>query len=163
MAEILRNPIDWSSAIKAYEDGWKEADKSMTDVDEAKAVLAVCANPGIALSASDRAQIANSLRAMIANSLRAMIAKAEQADEFEAFKRDVSDKVEAVLNCKSRHDELICIRELASLVPPKPVDPLVEAMSEAMCGIPGATSSYRVDALRAALAKRGLQISEVQP
>ena len=123
----------------------------MTDIDKAKAVLAVCANFGIALSGSDRVQIANSLRAMIA--------KAEQADEFEAFKRDVSDAVEDYCgyvppDCPSH--------PITRFILPKPVDPLVEALNEALLSEQDMGAQEMADNFRAALAKRGLQISEVQ-
>ena len=128
----------------------------MTDIDKAKAVLAVCANPGIALSASDRVQIANSLRAMIA--------KAEQADEFEAFKRDVSDAVEAVF--AGYHDApipwVVMRRKLEPFIIAKPVDPLVAVMDDFM-SMDGGCLEECVEQFRAALAKRGLQISDVQP
>lgn len=122
----------------------------MTDIDKAKAVLAVCANFGIALSGSDRAQIANSLRAMIA--------KAEQADEFEQFKRQVSDKVEALLEWPSIRLQEIIVHNLSDLILPKPVDPLVEACTEAHNKGYHETEAAFADDLRAALAARGGKI-----
>lgn len=83
-------------------------------------------------------------------------------EHHEQFKRDVSDKVEAVLNCKSRHDELICIRELASLIPPKPVDPLVEALNAVRDNPCIRDTAEIANDLRAALAKLGHEVREIE-
>lgn len=136
----------------------------MTEIDKAKAVLAVCANFGIALSGSDRAQIANSLRAMIA--------KAEQADEFEAYKRQVSDAVELVID-DCGHDgfhKVYIQQNLSRFILPKPdkqlrsiaADRLVYAASEYFCN--RKNNLELIDAIvelaaSAALAKQGLEIT----
>ena len=60
--------------------------------------------------------------------------------------------------------EMPSAKALARLIArtePPPIDPVNEAMSEAMCGIPGEDYANSVKAFREALAKRGLEIREV--
>ena len=119
----------------------------MTEIEKAKALWRLCANMQLALSGSDRVQIANSFKAMIE--------KAEQAEGFEVFKREVSDAVEAsMLSVEAEH-------RLRRFILPKPVDPLVEVaeeLRETYC----ATGADWAKATRAALAKRGLEVREIE-
>lgn len=125
----------------------------MTEIEKAKAVWRICANVAIPLSGSDRAQIANSFKAMIE--------LAEQAEGFEAFKREVSDAVEKLLAWPSIRSQEIIVHNLSRFILPKPVDPLVEVaeeLRETYC----ATGADWAKATRAALAKHGLEIREVE-
>lgn len=74
--------------------------------------------------------------------------------EFEAFRREVSDAVEEAHRMRNTSN-------LTRFIIAKP-DPLVEAMSEAMCGVPGEDYTQPAKDLRAALAARGLEIREVR-
>lgn len=86
--------------------------------------------------------------------------EAHEADkaEHEAFAQRVSDAVgqyERELNGGAGD-----FSNLRQFIIAKP-DPLVEAMSEAMCGIAGEDYRESAEALRAALASRGLEIRKV--
>ena len=84
---------------------------------------------------------------------RALEAHDATLAEFEAFRREVSDKAEVV---KKLHPTAACY--LGDLILPKPVDPLVEAIREASVSDADDGDASR---LRAALAKRGLKLVEV--
>lgn len=77
--------------------------------------------------------------------------------EFEAFKREVSDAVEDYYG-EYRKDLMHPL--LRRFILPKPVDPLVEAVREAMDADNETTVQFTND-LRASLAKRGLKLVEV--
>lgn len=122
----------------------------MTEIEKAKAVWRICANPAIPLSGSDRAQIANSFKAMIE--------LAEQAEGFEAFKREVSDAAVEY----NEHGSPIAWTGFDRFIIAKP-DPLVEALLE-ISGEGGYDNfdhyAYR---LRSALEARGLELREIEP
>ena len=72
--------------------------------------------------------------------------------QHEAFKREVSDAVEAsMLSVEAEH-------RLRRFILPKPVDPLVEVLAANW------VTATQVDAdyIRAALAKRGLEVREIE-
>ena len=116
----------------------------MTEIEKAQAAWRTCANAAIFLSGPDRAQITNSFKAMIE--------KAEQAEGFEAFKRDVSDAVEAFFEASG----FDATKGLIRFILPKPVDPLVEAWDEAWVEL--SDKPAKLETFRAALAKRGGKI-----
>ena len=72
----------------------------------------------------------------------------------EAFKREVSDAVEAFFEASG----FDATKGLARFILPKPVDPLVEACTEAHGHGYHDTEAAFADQLRAALAKRGGRI-----
>ena len=80
--------------------------------------------------------------------------------EFYAYKREVSDSVEHYLdqwrNSTPSREVFAC--QFGSFILPKPVDPLVEAIREASVSDADDGDASR---LRAALAKRGLNLVEV--
>lgn len=127
----------------------------MTEIEKAKTLWRICGNMAIYLSVSDRAQIANSFKAMIE--------KAEQAEGFEAFKREVSDAVEKLINSVG-HDGIALGRVthyLADFILPKPVDPLVAVMDDFM-SMDGGCLEECVEQFRVALARRGLEVREIE-
>ena len=74
-------------------------------------------------------------------------------EQHEAFKREVSD---AIIDCGAE-------RYLSRFILPKPVDPLVDAIQEADEVETGwARASDYAEHLRAALAKRGLEVREIE-
>lgn len=139
----------------------------MTEIEKAKALWRLCGNMQLALSASDRVQIANSFKAMIE--------KAEQAEGFETFKQEVSDAVEKLINSVG-HDDIALGRVthyLADFILPKPdkqlrsiaADRLVYAASEYFCN--RKNNLELIDAIvelaaSAALAKSGLEVREIE-
>lgn len=121
----------------------------MTEIEKAKAVWRICANVAIPLSGSDRAQIANSFKAMIE--------LAEQAEGFEAFKREVSDAIE--LNWSGSNFGPPA--HLARFILPKPKpDPLVEALNAVNPDVSHGEGDAEL--FRAALAKRGVEVREIE-
>ena len=77
--------------------------------------------------------------------------------EFEAFKRKVSDAVEGFWNyCHTTNTPFPA--DLDRFIIPKPVDPLVEALDEAWDAV---GRPAQADRLRAALAKRGLEVRKI--
>ena len=118
----------------------------MTEIEKAKAVWRICANLAIPLSGSDRARMRQLLR---------MIEKAEQAEGFEAFKREVSDAVEDYCGYVPPDSPS---HPITRFIIAKP-DPLVEALRETYNDD---SSKGDADALRAALAKRGLEVREIE-
>lgn len=123
----------------------------MTEIEKAKTLWRICGNMAIYLSVSDRAQIANSFKAMIE--------LAEQAEGFEAFKREVSDAIE--LNWSGSNFGPPA--HLARFILPKP-DPVLAPLVEALAEYDPDNLPNEADAenLRAALAKRGLEIREIE-
>lgn len=79
-------------------------------------------------------------------------------EQHEAFKREVSDAVDAYLAHMSPWPD----NSLRRFILPKPVDPLVEAIDDLKDGRAGGTTESYAACLRAALAKRGLEIREVE-
>ena len=77
-------------------------------------------------------------------------------EQHEAFKRGVSDAIERAFP----HGDWAPHGSLAPFILAKP-DPLVEAMSEAMCGVPGEDYTQPAKDLRAALAARGLEVRKI--
>lgn len=86
--------------------------------------------------------------------------------EFEAFRREVSDAASEALaamvsSVTVAHERAVVGHNtIARFILPKPVDPLVEAVREAMDADNETTVQFTND-LRAALAKRGLKLVEV--
>ena len=77
-------------------------------------------------------------------------------EQHEQFKRDVSDAIDSsVLTPETE-------AHLSRFILPKPVDQLVAVMDDFM-SMDGGCLEECVEQFRAALAKRGLQISEGQP
>ena len=64
----------------------------------------------------------------------------------------------AIANRPAKVDSDLRTFRIALETLPQPVDPLVDAMSEAMCGVPGEDYTQPAADLRAELAKRGLEI-----
>lgn len=78
--------------------------------------------------------------------------------EFEAFRREVSDAVEEMLS------EHTSPHKMKRFILPKPVDPLVEVLTEVLGKpMPGCerAAQTRAEALRTALHKRGLEVRAV--
>ena len=89
---------------------------------------------------------------------RALEAHDATLAEFEAFKREVSDEAERILNCTNVNKRYAACLSLSRFIIPKPVDPLVEAVKD--CGyakLDAIEPEFAAD-LRAALAKRGGRI-----
>ena len=84
----------------------------------------------------------------------AVQAHARTLAEFEAHKRAVSDAVKYYFTGVYKPPRL------GGFILPDPVDPLVEAMSMAMCGVEGEDYTNSAKCLRDELAKRGLKIVE---
>ena len=121
----------------------------MTEIEKAKTLWRICGNMAIYLSVSDRAQIANSFKAMIE--------LAEQAEGFEAFKREVSDAIQSCMLGP------VAEERLSPFILPKPVDPLVDAIQEADEVETGwSRASDYAEHLRAALAKSGLEVRAIE-
>jgi predicted nucleic acid-binding protein len=78
--------------------------------------------------------------------------------ELNAYKREVSDEAERILNCTNINKRYAACLSLNRFTLPKPVDPLVEAIREASVSDADDGDASR---LRAALAKRGLKLVEV--
>ena len=76
-------------------------------------------------------------------------------EQHEAFKREVSDEI-AKLGCWP--DTV----NLQRFILPKPVDPLVEAWLDAFPGNHREDSVEECEKIRAALAKRGLEVRETE-
>ena len=76
-------------------------------------------------------------------------------EQHEAFKREVSDEI-AKLGCWP--DTV----NLQRFILPKPVDPLVEAWLDAFPGNHREDSVEECEKIRAALAKRGLEVREIE-
>ena len=83
---------------------------------------------------------------------------ASTIEQHEAFKREVSDAVEAYLAHMSPWPD----NSLRRFILPKPVDPLVEAWLDAFPGNHREDSVEECEKLRAALAKRGLEVREIE-
>lgn len=88
-------------------------------------------------------------------------------EQHEAFRQEVSDAAELARagTVECGHSETWwALEPLDRFILPKPVDPLVEAMRDA-CGAQGMETKHTpvelTEHLRAALAKRGLQIVDV--
>ena len=80
-------------------------------------------------------------------------------EQHEQFKREVSDAVEYFMDGPVG---LGTARErLGRFILPKPVDPLVEALNEALLSEQDMGALEMADAVRAALAKRGLEVREI--
>lgn len=81
-------------------------------------------------------------------------------EQHEAFKRDVSDAVEAYNDLWRKRtpgrDEFM--GHFIRFILPKPVDPLVEAIQEWW----DADGYAHIETFRAALAKRGLEVREIE-
>ena len=78
-------------------------------------------------------------------------------EQHEAFKREVSDAIQSCMLGP------VAEERLSPFILPKPVDPLVDAIQEADEVETGwARASDYAEHLRAALAKRGLKIVEVE-
>ena len=124
----------------------------MNDIDP-KALEHACQCAGRSVHHFDRMALDLPLRASI-------VAHARAIEQHEAFKREVSDAVEAVF--AGYHDApipwVVMRRKLEPFIIAKP-DPLVEAMAD--CGVDRFESW--ANQLRAALAARGLEIREKQP
>ena len=129
----------------------------MTDIDP-KALEHACQCAGRSVHHFDRMALDLPLRASI-------VAHARAIEQHEAFKREVSDAVEAVF--AGYHDApipwVVMRRKLEPFILAKP-DPLVEAIQAADEAHPGwESASDYAQHLRAALAARGLEIREKQP
>lgn len=122
----------------------------MTDIDP-KALERACQCANRSLHHFDRMAMDLPLRVSI-------IAHAHTIEHHEQFRRDVSEALEAYQKADSFEDRCNTWNALLRFILPEPVDPLVEAMSEAMYGIPGEDYHAPAQALRTALAKYGLQI-----
>lgn len=85
----------------------------------------------------------------------------EAIEQHEAFRQEVSDAVESLCNTTFVYEEYLDMRDMLRrrFIITKP-DPLVEVLKDAddMVRVPDAPSYP--DAIRAALAKRGLEIRE---
>lgn len=79
-------------------------------------------------------------------------------EQHEAFKREVSEAVERVLDESGEHIPIAFKPKLASFILPKPVDPLVEVCREIGLG----SSKTAAEELRAALAKHGLKLERIE-
>ena len=123
----------------------------MTDIDP-KALEHACQCAGRSVHHFDRMALDLPLRASI-------VAHARAIEQHEAFKREVSDAVED-LRREWPEVRSHIVSRLSVFIIPKP-DPLVEAMSEAMCGVPGEDYTQPAKDLRAALAARGLEVRKI--
>lgn len=85
-------------------------------------------------------------------------------DQHEAFRREVSDAVEAYNDLWRKRtpgrDEFM--GHFIRFILPKPVDPLVEAWLDAFPGNHREDSVEECEKIRAALAKRGLEVREIE-
>ena len=86
------------------------------------------------------------------------IALCRAIEQHEQFKREVSDVAEGILNCTNINKRYGACLTLNRFILPKPVDPLVEACTEAHGHGYHDTEAAFADQLRAALAKRGGKI-----
>ena len=77
-------------------------------------------------------------------------------EQHEEFRREVSEAVEQRFNHNS-----LAYGCLDRFILPKPVDPLVEAMSEAMCGVPGEDYTQPAKDLREAMMARGYKWTKI--
>ena len=84
-------------------------------------------------------------------------------EQHEAFKREVSDAVEAVF--AGYHDApipwVVMRSKLEPFILPKPVDPLVAVMDDFM-SMDGGRLEECVEQFRVALARRGLEVREIE-
>ncbi len=91
----------------------------------------------------------------------------EQAERFSEVAVRVKRLIEEaklsrlMYDCSDDSKPSFIVDALDPFIIPKP-DPLVEAMSEAMCGVPGEDYTQPAKDLRAALAARGLTITETK-
>ena len=76
-------------------------------------------------------------------------------EQHEAFKRDVSDAIQSCMLGP------VAEERLSPFILPKPVDPLVEAWLDAFPGNHREDSVEECEKIRAALAKRGLEVREI--
>ena len=92
------------------------------------------------------------------NKAKALIeALCRAIEQHEQFKREVSDKIEALLEWPSIRSQAIIVSNLSPFILPKPADPLVEALNEAGDTNPLSDDAF-ANAVRVALAKRGGKI-----
>ena len=128
----------------------------MTDIDP-KALEHACQCAGRSVHHFDRMALDLPLRASI-------VAHARAIEQHEAFKREVSDAVEAFMpGTKHQETYLNYAQHFARFIIAKP-DPLAEVIADykrTKGGGEYATNKDMAAALRAALAARGLKIVEV--
>ena len=121
----------------------------MTDIDP-KALEHACQCAGRSVHHFDRMALDLPLRASI-------VAHARAIEQHEAFRQEVSDALE-------KRGFYIDDRDLGGFIIPKPVDPLVEVIADYK-RTKGtgeyATNKDMADALRAALAARGLEVRKI--
>lgn len=79
-------------------------------------------------------------------------------EEFDVFKREVSDVCEGLLNCTNVNKRYGASLVLNRFILPKPVDPVAAALCDLEDGRAGATAESKAACFRGALAARGLQI-----
>lgn len=79
-------------------------------------------------------------------------------ERHEAFRLEVSDAVEKLLSWPTIRSQGVIVDSVAAFIIAKP-DPLVDAMNDSLDRL-GAFEKDEADRLRAALAKRGLEIRE---
>ena len=77
-------------------------------------------------------------------------------EQHEAFKRDVSDAIQSCMLGP------VAEERLSPFILPKPVDPLVEALCEVRDSPCIRDTAEIANDLRAALAKRGLEVREIE-
>ena len=83
-------------------------------------------------------------------------------EQHEAFRKEVSDAVEPLMREWPEIRSHIVVR-LSEFILPKPKpDPLVEAIDDLKDGRAGGTTESYAACLRAALAKRGLEVREIE-
>ena len=84
-------------------------------------------------------------------------------EQHEAFKREVSDGVVKATHTMAAGKLLEASCILAAFIIAKPVDPLVEVINDADDMVRKPDAPSYAEAIRAALAARGLEIREKQP
>ena len=92
-----------------------------------------------------------------------IIAHARAIEQHEAFKREVSDGVVKATHTMAAGKLLEASCILAAFIIAKPVDPLVEVINDADDMVRKPDAPSYAEAIRAALAARGLEIREKQP
>ena len=123
----------------------------MTDI-EKKALAYACECAGRTTYHYDKMGDDLPLKASITAHARAI-------EAHEAFKRGVSDAVERLLEWPSIRSQAIIVNNLSPFIIKPPVDPLVEVLQvwgDAEYG------SVEANALRAALAARGLEVRKIE-
>ena len=120
----------------------------MNDIDP-KALEHACQCAGRSVHHFDRMALDLPLRASI-------IAHARAIEQHEAFKREVSDAIQSCMLGP------VAEERLSPFILPKPVDPLVEAWLDAFPGNHREDSVEECEKIRAALAKRGLEVREIE-